>query len=171
MICFVVLLPEEENLNVKRRVQQKRKPLEDCCTFPSQVKAAEVRGQDYITQKSRQPHTFLSLSLSVSKAFCWGWCCESLNMTCHVWCSLLPGSACPSSLSSLSSSHPLQHTSDSAAGATDHRHRAAVVFHIELFSGTERAVTFRNRQCDWKALLQRGCYCSFYHSYIDIRET
>ncbi|KAK9531933.1 hypothetical protein VZT92_011323 [Zoarces viviparus] len=34
-------LSEEETLNVKRRIQQKRKPLEDCCTFPSQVKAAE----------------------------------------------------------------------------------------------------------------------------------
>ncbi|XP_041661598.1 sentrin-specific protease 6 isoform X2 [Cheilinus undulatus] len=33
--------PEEESLNIKRRVQQKRKPLEDCCSFPSQVKAAE----------------------------------------------------------------------------------------------------------------------------------
>ncbi|XP_068565208.1 sentrin-specific protease 6 isoform X3 [Cebidichthys violaceus] len=35
-------LSEEETLNVKRRIQQKRKPLEDCCTFPSQVKAAEA---------------------------------------------------------------------------------------------------------------------------------
>ncbi|XP_054474458.1 sentrin-specific protease 6 isoform X2 [Anoplopoma fimbria] len=34
-------ISEEETLNVKRRIQQKRKPLEDCCTFPSQVKAAE----------------------------------------------------------------------------------------------------------------------------------
>ncbi|XP_070705472.1 sentrin-specific protease 6 isoform X2 [Pempheris klunzingeri] len=34
-------IPEEESLNIKRRVQQKRKPLEDCCSFPSQVKAAE----------------------------------------------------------------------------------------------------------------------------------
>ncbi|XP_030261446.1 sentrin-specific protease 6 isoform X2 [Sparus aurata] len=33
--------PEEENLNIKRRAQQKRRPLEDCCSFPSQVKAAE----------------------------------------------------------------------------------------------------------------------------------
>ncbi|XP_067427840.1 sentrin-specific protease 6 isoform X2 [Thunnus thynnus] len=32
---------EEENLNIKRRIQQKRKPLEGCCSFPSQVKAAE----------------------------------------------------------------------------------------------------------------------------------
>lgn len=34
-------ISEGETLNIKRRVQQKRKPLEDCCTFPSQVKAAE----------------------------------------------------------------------------------------------------------------------------------
>lgn len=34
-------IPEEESLNIKRRVQQKRKPLEDCCSFPSQIKAAE----------------------------------------------------------------------------------------------------------------------------------
>ncbi|XP_070781445.1 sentrin-specific protease 6 [Enoplosus armatus] len=34
-------IPEEESLNIKRRVQQKRKPLEDCCSFPSQLKAAE----------------------------------------------------------------------------------------------------------------------------------
>ncbi|XP_051264973.1 sentrin-specific protease 6 isoform X2 [Dicentrarchus labrax] len=34
-------IPEEENLNIKRRVQQKRKPLEDCCSFPLQVKATE----------------------------------------------------------------------------------------------------------------------------------
>ncbi|XP_034756112.1 sentrin-specific protease 6 isoform X1 [Etheostoma cragini] len=32
---------EEDSLSIKRRIQQKRKPLEDCCTFPSQVKAAE----------------------------------------------------------------------------------------------------------------------------------
>ncbi|KAA8582946.1 hypothetical protein FQN60_015492 [Etheostoma spectabile] len=32
---------EEDSLTIKRRIQQKRKPLEDCCTFPSQVKAAE----------------------------------------------------------------------------------------------------------------------------------
>ncbi|XP_065819764.1 sentrin-specific protease 6 isoform X3 [Labrus bergylta] len=34
-------IAENESLNIKRRVQQKRKPLEDCCSFPSQVKAAE----------------------------------------------------------------------------------------------------------------------------------
>uniref|UniRef100_UPI0037E9AFF6 sentrin-specific protease 6 isoform X2 n=1 Tax=Semicossyphus pulcher TaxID=241346 RepID=UPI0037E9AFF6 len=34
-------IQEEESLNIKRRVQQKRKSLEDCCSFPSQVKAAE----------------------------------------------------------------------------------------------------------------------------------
>ncbi|XP_039981156.1 sentrin-specific protease 6 isoform X4 [Xiphias gladius] len=34
-------IPEEEALNIKRRVQQKRKPLEGCCSFPSQVKATE----------------------------------------------------------------------------------------------------------------------------------
>ncbi|XP_044025201.1 sentrin-specific protease 6 isoform X2 [Siniperca chuatsi] len=34
-------IPEEETLNIKRRVQQKRKPLEGCCSFPSQLKAAE----------------------------------------------------------------------------------------------------------------------------------
>ncbi|XP_071323645.1 sentrin-specific protease 6 isoform X4 [Trachinotus anak] len=34
-------IPEEENLNIKRRVQQKRKGLEGCCSFPSQVKATE----------------------------------------------------------------------------------------------------------------------------------
>ncbi|KAI3364624.1 hypothetical protein L3Q82_011408 [Scortum barcoo] len=34
-------IPEEESLNIKRRVQQKRKSLEDCCSFPPQVKAAE----------------------------------------------------------------------------------------------------------------------------------
>ncbi|XP_019130627.1 sentrin-specific protease 6 isoform X1 [Larimichthys crocea] len=34
-------IPDEQTLNIKRRVQQKRKPLEDCCSFPSQVKAAE----------------------------------------------------------------------------------------------------------------------------------
>ncbi|XP_029318790.1 sentrin-specific protease 6 isoform X2 [Cottoperca gobio] len=34
-------ISEEDSLGVKRRVQQKRKPLEDCRTFPSQVKAGE----------------------------------------------------------------------------------------------------------------------------------
>ncbi|XP_022625984.1 sentrin-specific protease 6 isoform X5 [Seriola dumerili] len=34
-------IPEDGTLNIKRRVQQKRKPLEGCCSFPSQVKAAE----------------------------------------------------------------------------------------------------------------------------------
>ncbi|KAM3602237.1 uncharacterized protein V6R79_000404 [Siganus canaliculatus] len=34
-------IPEEDSLNIKRRVQQKRKPLEDYSSFPSQVKAAE----------------------------------------------------------------------------------------------------------------------------------
>ncbi|KAM7368263.1 hypothetical protein PAMP_014503 [Pampus punctatissimus] len=34
-------IPEEENLNIKRRLQQKRKPLEGCSSFPSQVKAGE----------------------------------------------------------------------------------------------------------------------------------
>ncbi|TKS75332.1 Sentrin-specific protease 6 [Collichthys lucidus] len=34
-------IPDEQTLNIKRRIQQKRKPLEDCCSFPSQVKAAE----------------------------------------------------------------------------------------------------------------------------------
>uniref|UniRef100_UPI003AACFC0B sentrin-specific protease 6 n=1 Tax=Centroberyx gerrardi TaxID=166262 RepID=UPI003AACFC0B len=35
-------IPEEETLNIKRRVPQKRKPLQEgCCSFPSQVKAAE----------------------------------------------------------------------------------------------------------------------------------
>nr|XP_046229368.1 sentrin-specific protease 6 isoform X2 [Scatophagus argus] len=34
-------IPEQETLNIKRRIQQKKKPLEDCCSFPSQVKAAE----------------------------------------------------------------------------------------------------------------------------------
>lgn len=36
-------LSDEDALNIKRRIQQKRKPLEDCYTFPSPVKAAEVR--------------------------------------------------------------------------------------------------------------------------------
>lgn len=34
-------ISEEETLNIKRRVQQKRKTLEACCSFPSQLKAAE----------------------------------------------------------------------------------------------------------------------------------
>ncbi|XP_068424982.1 sentrin-specific protease 6 isoform X2 [Clinocottus analis] len=34
-------ISDEEALNVKRRIQQKRRPHEDCCSFPSQVKAAE----------------------------------------------------------------------------------------------------------------------------------
>ncbi|XP_067339194.1 sentrin-specific protease 6 isoform X2 [Channa argus] len=34
-------IPEDETLNIKRRIPQKRKPLEGCCSFPSQVKAAE----------------------------------------------------------------------------------------------------------------------------------
>ncbi|XP_039981154.1 sentrin-specific protease 6 isoform X2 [Xiphias gladius] len=40
---IVLTCPEipEEALNIKRRVQQKRKPLEGCCSFPSQVKATE----------------------------------------------------------------------------------------------------------------------------------
>ncbi|XP_033990695.1 LOW QUALITY PROTEIN: sentrin-specific protease 6 [Trematomus bernacchii] len=37
-------ISDEDQLNVKRRVQQqKRKPLEDFCSFPSQVKAAESK--------------------------------------------------------------------------------------------------------------------------------
>lgn len=36
-------LSGEETLNIKRRIQQKRKPLEGCCTFPTQLKATEVR--------------------------------------------------------------------------------------------------------------------------------
>ncbi|XP_028252616.1 sentrin-specific protease 6 isoform X2 [Parambassis ranga] len=35
------VIPDEDTLNIKRRVQQKRKPLESCCSFPSQVQAAE----------------------------------------------------------------------------------------------------------------------------------
>lgn len=43
-IVFIALtFAEEETLNIKRRVQQKRKPLEGCCSFPTQVKAVEVR--------------------------------------------------------------------------------------------------------------------------------
>ncbi|XP_040920513.1 sentrin-specific protease 6 isoform X2 [Toxotes jaculatrix] len=40
---IVLTCPEipEESLNIKRRVQQKRKPHEGCGSFPSQVKAAE----------------------------------------------------------------------------------------------------------------------------------
>ncbi|XP_056261513.1 sentrin-specific protease 6 isoform X6 [Seriola aureovittata] len=40
---IVLTCPEipDGTLNIKRRVQQKRKPLEGCCSFPSQVKAAE----------------------------------------------------------------------------------------------------------------------------------
>uniref|UniRef100_A0A3Q1H2N8 Sentrin-specific protease 6 n=2 Tax=Anabas testudineus TaxID=64144 RepID=A0A3Q1H2N8_ANATE len=34
-------IPEDGTLNIKRRVQQKRKTLEDCCSFPSHGKAAE----------------------------------------------------------------------------------------------------------------------------------
>uniref|UniRef100_A0AAQ5YDN2 Sentrin-specific protease 6 n=1 Tax=Amphiprion ocellaris TaxID=80972 RepID=A0AAQ5YDN2_AMPOC len=34
-------VPEEGTLNIKRRVQQKRKPLDGCCSFPSDVKASE----------------------------------------------------------------------------------------------------------------------------------
>ncbi|XP_034018509.1 sentrin-specific protease 6 isoform X2 [Thalassophryne amazonica] len=34
-------VPAEGNLNIKRRVQQKRKSLQGCCSLPSQVKAAE----------------------------------------------------------------------------------------------------------------------------------
>ncbi|XP_035473130.2 sentrin-specific protease 6 [Scophthalmus maximus] len=34
-------ITDDEGLNVKRRVQQKRKSLEGCCSFPLQVKAAE----------------------------------------------------------------------------------------------------------------------------------
>ncbi|XP_062293548.1 sentrin-specific protease 6 isoform X1 [Scomber scombrus] len=34
-------IPAEDTLNIKRRIQQKRKPLEGCCSFPTQVKAAE----------------------------------------------------------------------------------------------------------------------------------
>ncbi|XP_074471250.1 sentrin-specific protease 6 isoform X2 [Sebastes fasciatus] len=34
-------IADEDALNIKRRIQQKRKPLEDCYTFPSPVKAAE----------------------------------------------------------------------------------------------------------------------------------
>ncbi|XP_059211803.1 sentrin-specific protease 6 isoform X2 [Centropristis striata] len=34
-------ISEEENLNIKRRAQPKRKLLEGCCSFPTQVKAAE----------------------------------------------------------------------------------------------------------------------------------
>ncbi|XP_026185353.1 sentrin-specific protease 6 isoform X2 [Mastacembelus armatus] len=36
--------PDDDTLSIKRRVQQKRRPLEDCCSFPSQVKAAEPVG-------------------------------------------------------------------------------------------------------------------------------
>lgn len=36
-------LSEEDALNIKRRVQQKRKPLEDRSSFPSQVQSSEVR--------------------------------------------------------------------------------------------------------------------------------
>ncbi|XP_034555316.1 sentrin-specific protease 6 isoform X2 [Notolabrus celidotus] len=34
-------IPGDEALNIKRRVLQKRKPQEDCCSFPSPMKAAE----------------------------------------------------------------------------------------------------------------------------------
>ncbi|XP_069371511.1 sentrin-specific protease 6 isoform X2 [Paralichthys olivaceus] len=34
-------IPDEESLNIKRRLQHKRKPLDGCCSVPEQVKAAE----------------------------------------------------------------------------------------------------------------------------------
>ncbi|XP_069033591.1 LOW QUALITY PROTEIN: sentrin-specific protease 6 [Embiotoca jacksoni] len=42
-------ITEAETLNIKRRVQQKRKPLEDFCSLQSQVKAPEFRPTFYKT--------------------------------------------------------------------------------------------------------------------------
>lgn len=44
-LSFTCYLLEDDTLNIKRRAQQKRKPLDDGCTFPAQVKATEVRSQ------------------------------------------------------------------------------------------------------------------------------
>lgn len=44
-LSFTCYLVEDDTLNIKRRAQQKRKPLDDGCTFPAQVKATEVRSQ------------------------------------------------------------------------------------------------------------------------------
>lgn len=44
-LSFTYYLVEDDTLNIKRRVQQKRKPLDDGCAFPAQVKATEVRSQ------------------------------------------------------------------------------------------------------------------------------
>lgn len=44
-LSFTYYLVDDDTLNIKRRVQQKRKPLDDGCTLPAQVKATEVRSQ------------------------------------------------------------------------------------------------------------------------------
>ncbi|XP_056261517.1 sentrin-specific protease 6 isoform X9 [Seriola aureovittata] len=50
-------IPEDGTLNIKRRVQQKRKPLEGCCSFPSQVKAAEFGNQppEQFSPRTKKP--------------------------------------------------------------------------------------------------------------------
>ncbi|KAM9703359.1 LOW QUALITY PROTEIN: sentrin-specific protease 6 [Menidia menidia] len=48
-------IQEEETLNIKRRVLQKRKPLEDVCGFPSQVKAAELLVRSSCSKCSKPP--------------------------------------------------------------------------------------------------------------------
>ncbi|XP_039981161.1 sentrin-specific protease 6 isoform X6 [Xiphias gladius] len=56
---IVLTCPEipEEALNIKRRVQQKRKPLEGCCSFPSQVKATEFGNQppEQFSPRTKKP--------------------------------------------------------------------------------------------------------------------
>ncbi|XP_040920515.1 sentrin-specific protease 6 isoform X4 [Toxotes jaculatrix] len=50
-------IPAEESLNIKRRVQQKRKPHEGCGSFPSQVKAAEFGNQppEQFSPRTKKP--------------------------------------------------------------------------------------------------------------------
>lgn len=52
------MFSEDGSLNIKRRVQQKRQPVDGFCTLSSQVKAAEVREDqrvDFITHKPSDP--------------------------------------------------------------------------------------------------------------------
>ncbi|XP_074541521.1 sentrin-specific protease 6 isoform X2 [Halichoeres trimaculatus] len=69
-------IPDGESLNVKRRTQQRRKPLEDCCSFPSQVKAAEPP----------QPVVYQSVCLKCNKTSQDGSKCQ----TCGNSTALLP---------------------------------------------------------------------------------
>ncbi|XP_047429985.1 sentrin-specific protease 6 isoform X2 [Mugil cephalus] len=84
IILTCPVIPEEETLNIKRRIQQKRKPLEDCCPFSLQIKTTEPL----------RPTVYPAVCLKCSKP------CEDRSRCQHC------GSVLPPQQASLSSPTP-----------------------------------------------------------------